>query len=776
MNQFPSPDQQPSLNPGAIPGLPSRAFPRDGSQTVVQSDYAVESPASDLPSGGLLEYWRIIQRRKGTVILVSLLGLIAGFLYTVPQTPIYQARTVIEIQGLNEDFLHMRDVNPNAANSAGWDPTIDLQTQVHILQSRALIASVAKKLSADTRPLAPVSSRLDAWRAILHLPGPKPVSARESLIAGAAGGLRIRNQQNTRLIEILCDSTNPQMAADFANTLSTEFIEQNLNARWQTTQHTGEWLARQMEDIKIKLEQSEEALQAYARATNLVITDEKENAADLKLKQLQEELSKAQDERITRQSRYELAARASADSLGEVLDDQSLQDVQGKLTDLHRQLAELTATFTADHPRVQKVQAQISSLEAVRSQARLNILGRIRNDFESAERREKLLATDYAAIAKVVSQQADKVSHYNILKREVDTNRQVYDSMLQRVKEAGIASALRASNISVVDPAVTPGAPYKPSLTNNTIIGLLSGLFFGVVLVVFLDRADRTIQEPGDAAFYLGVPELGIVPSASADPNRSSGVLPFMPQQAASSRSMALVSLQSTPSAMAESFRATLTSILFSGEEGKYPRVIVISSAAPKEGKTTLSTNLAVAVAAIHKRVLLIDADIRRPSIHRFFDFKNDVGLVDLLRSPQPIQAPLNGHARKTDILNLSVLTSGRPASGDPTLFHSARLGEIINLVREEYDMVVIDTPPMLNMSDARIIARHADGVVLVARANKTSRDSIKDAYRRFVSDGTRLLGTVLNDWNPKKSSRYGYYRYYDKYKHYYGSSKSKVG
>jgi capsular exopolysaccharide synthesis family protein len=239
---------------------------------------------------------------------------------------------------------------------------------------------------------------------------------------------------------------------------------------------------------------------------------------------------------------------------------------------------------------------------------------------------------------------------------------------------------------------------------------------------------------------------------------------------------MALVSLQTEPSAMAESFRATLTSILFSGENGRYPRVIVISSAAPREGKTTLATNLAVAVAAIHQRVLLIDADIRRPSIHRFFDLENDMGLVDLLRSPVPIQEPLNGHARKTDILNLSVLTTGRPTSGDPTLFHSSRLTEIVSLVRAEYDMVVIDTPPMLNMSDARVIARHADGVVLVARANKTSRDSIKDAYRRFLSDGTRLLGTVLNDWNPKKSRRYGYYSYYDKYKQYYGDSKSKTG
>ena len=558
MNQLPSPDLPMPIKPGLTPGLSINTSQRNSSPSLVPSDYTLDS-APNPPSGSLLEYWRVMQRRKGTVILVSLLGLIAGFLYTVPQTPIFQARTVIEIQGLNEDFLHMRDVNPNANTSSGWDPMVDLQTQVHMLQSRALISRVEKKLNNDTKPLSATSSRFDAWRAVLHLPQNQRATARQRVISEAANGLHLRAQPNTRLVEILCDSTNAQMAADFANTLTTEFIEQTLEARWQATQHTGEWLARQMQDVKVKLERSEDALQAYARATNLVITDEKENATTFKLRQLQEELSKAQGERVSRQSRYELAAHASADSLAEVLDNTSLQSIQSKVTELHRQLAELSTSLTPSHPRVQKLQAQIATLEAARAQERINILGRIRNDFESAERRETLLAADYDATAKIVTAQADKVSHYNTLKREVDTNRQIYDSMLQRVKEAGIASALRASTINVVDPAIVPDAPYKPSLTTNTLVGLFSGIFLGAVLVVVLDRADRTVQEPGETAFYLGVPELGIIPSASADPMRKAGILPFITGHVAdSNRSMALSTTQSAPSALAESFRATL--------------------------------------------------------------------------------------------------------------------------------------------------------------------------------------------------------------------------
>lgn len=749
----------------------------DFSQRELQANLSLDefdAPGQgEAPGGGLLEYWRILQRRKGTVSLVACLGLLGGILYTLPQTPIFQARAVIEVQGVNEDFLAMKNVNPNAGTS-GYDPTIELQTQVQIMQSGAMLDRVRKKLLENRRPFTAVSNRLDAWRRVLHLPVKEKTGQRAAAIGAAASNLAVHVQTNTRLIEIRSDSTNPQVAADFVNTLATEFIEQSLEARWKTTQHTGEWLARQMQDMKVKLEKSEEAMQAYARSTNLVITDEKQDAASEKLKQLQEELSKAQSERIARQSRYELANHASVGSLAEVLDDVSLKDIQTKLTDLHRQSAELTSALTPANPKVVKVQAQITALESALHQERLNILGRIRSDFESAERREKLLASDYAAIAHTVAAQADKVTHYNTLKREVDTNRQMYDSILQRVKEAGIASALRASNISVVDPALVPGGPYKPNMGKNVMMGLLLGFLLGVGAVVFLDRADRSVQEPGDLSFYLGVPELGIVPSSSADPTRRTGMMPFAGRGLLdSSRSMALVTGQTGPSAMAEAFRATLTSIMFSGTNGTPPQVLVVSSASPKEGKTTLTTNLAIALAEVHKRVLLIDGDMRRPSIHRLFDLVNDHGLVDLLRRREPIQT-VNGFARPSGITNLSVMTTGRSIDGDPTLLHSTRLTELMQVARENYDVILFDTPPMLNMSDARVIARHSDGVILIARANRTSRDSIKDARRLFAEDRSRVIGAVLNDWNPKKSSRYSYYRYYEGYRQYYAAPKTE--
>ena len=558
------------------------------------------------------------------------------------------------------------------------------------------------------------------------------------------------------------------MAADFLNTLTNEYRAQNVENRWKATQYTGDWLTTQMEDLKIKLEHSEDTLQSYAAHSGLLITGEKDNVADDRVKQFQEELSKAQGERIDAQSRSENAAHAPGDSVPEVLDDASTMAIRTKVMDLRGQLADLSGTFTPEYSKVRNLQEQIDAYDAELAKERKTVISRIQNDYEMAKQREKLLQDQYDAAVLVVSQQADQVAHYNILKREVDTDREMYDSMLQRVKEASVAAALKASNINVVDPAVAPGGPYKPSASDNATLGLLFGLCFGVGLVVLLDRADRTIQEPGDMEALLGIAELGLVPSASTDPSRPRELLSGTAEEQSRARSMILLTTQRKNSALAESIHATLTSILYAGSAGQFPQVLVFSSPAPREGKTTISTNLAVALAEIHKRVLLIDADLRRPKLHHVFELNNDRGMVDLLRHIEPIQGSLDGHIRATAVPNLSVMTASRVGSGDPTLLHSSRLAEIVKLCRGLYDVVLIDTPPMLTMADARVVARHADGVVLVVRANQTSRDSLRDASRRFFEDGTHILGAILNDWNPKKSGRYGYYRYYSKYKHYY--------
>jgi capsular exopolysaccharide synthesis family protein len=743
-------------------------------------------PAEDNAAGGLLEYWRILMRHKGTLAMIACLGLLAAVLYTLPQTPIYMAGTTIEIQTMNADFMNMRQVNPVADTSSGdYYTGADIQTQIRLLQSTSLAQRVAAKVATRIPPQPPKpSSRIAAWRKALKLPGsaaqsPGPVQEE----AGAACSASASG--TTRIVEITCESTDPRAAAEYANTMVGEFIDQNLESRWQTTQRTGEWLSRQLDEMRIKLERSEDGLQSYARQSGLMFTAEKNSVSEEKLRQLQESLSKAQADRVARQSRYEVARSGNLATLSEISGEVGPKETQAKLIDLQRQMAELSSVYTPAHYKVKRIQAQVASLEESLRNERGSILARIRNDYEEAQRRERLLAADYANQARLVSTEAGKAIRYHILKREVDTNRQLYESMLQRVKESSIASAMRASNVRVVDAATAPSFPFKPRVVMNAMLGLLGGLFAGAAFIIARDRVDRTISEAGDANFYLNVPELGVIPNANVGAGKRSyfvrkpvagelaastggaasrQLVPAEGPEASLGNRIELVTLQKPMSILADSFRTTLTSILFSILSEQRPRVLVVTSANPGEGKTTVITNLAIALAEVSQRVLLIDGDLRKPRVHDIFELPNDAGFADLLRNKQ---AAHDGTAasfiRQTPIAGLSLLTSGRCQVAATNLLYSRHLPELLQRFAGEFDMILIDAPPMLQIPDARVLGRMADAVIMVVRAGKTTRDAAQAVRQRLAEDGTPLLGTILNDWNPRSSDG-GHYGKYEKY------------
>mgnify|MGYP000870268536 CR=1 FL=1 len=387
--------------------------------------------------------------------------------------------------------------------------------------------------------------------------------------------------------------------------------------------------------------------------------------------------------------------------------------------------------------------------------------------------------------AKTVTGEGEKSIQYNILKREVDSNRQLYDAMLQRLKESSIASALKASNVRVVDPATAPNSPYKPSKSKNTGLGLVAGLFLGIAFIVIRERADRTLRAPGDTQHWLNIPELGAIPAARAElsrdmlyykrkkelPARSEDPSLLSAESSRLPERVELVTLQHKPSIMAEAFRTVLTSILFMGENDARPRVLVFTSAGPAEGKSTVASNLAIALAEIHYRVLLIDADLRKPRIHEIFQITNDKGLTDILRERTLNADRFHGIIQETNVPDLFVLPSGPPTSAAANLLFSGKMPELLARLKKDFDMVLIDTPPMLQMADARVIGRIADGVILVTRAGKTTRDAAVAASQRFNEDQTRVLGTILTHWNPKASPN-GYYGY-SQASYYYHQSQS---
>ncbi len=465
-----------------------------------------------------------------------------------------------------------------------------------------------------------------------------------------------------------------------------------------------------------------------------------------------------------------MAVTSPAGSVPDVQDDVSLKSLDTTLETLQTKLAQLTVTYTANHAEVRRVQAQIDAAKAASETAKRNILTRIRKDFDAAKRREALLVAAYASQAHVVSGQAEETARYALLKRDVDASRQMYDTLQQRLKEASIAAAMRANNIRVVDKADTPGSPYKPNVRQRATVGLLFGLVCGIGFAVLRERADRTLQDPGDITYYLGLPELGVVPSGDLlDGGRGRKALPVH-RGGPGGHHFELISWRQNQSLLAESFRTTLTSILFWYRNGQRPRVLVLTSASPKEGKTTVVSNLGIALAEIKQRVLVIDADMRKPRLHKVFDIENTHGLSNLLLESNPIDArQLEEECWATPIQGLFVLPSGNARTQASTLLHSQRLSELMALAREKFDSVIIDTPPMVNIADARVLGRLSDALILVVRSGSTTRDAALLAKTRFAEDGTPVLGTILNHWNPKTPG-YGYYKYYYAgYYHYYG-------
>lgn len=784
---------RPSLPPpSALLALSRPGQPPPAPVEVQSYGYGPEAAEEDSPSA-LLEYARLLLRNKGTLVLIACLGLLAATLYTLPQTPVFRAGTTIEIQTLNADFMNTRQLNPvNDSTASDYWSGADIQTQLRLLQSTSLTQRVAAKVAArfPARPAQP-PSRFAAWRKALKLPNssPAPDAAPEPIGAGCTASA----VETTRIVQIFCESPDPNVAAEYANTTVKEFNDQNLESRWQATQRTGEWLSTQLDDMRIRLERSEDSLQSYALQSGLMFTAEKNSVSEEKLRQLQQALSNAQADRVAKQSRYEVVRNGSVASMAQVSGENGPQATQGKLTDLYRQMAELSSVYTPSHYKVKRIQAQIASLEASLEKERATILDRIRGEFEQAQRRERLLAADYANQARLVSTEAGKAIRYNILKREVDTNRQLYESMLQRVKESSIASAVRASNVRVVDAAVPPRFPYKPRVVYNAVIGLLGGLIAGAAFIIARDRVDRTIQDAGDANFYLNVPELGVIPNANvgvgkrsyslrkrpavelaslADGAPARDLIPAETSEQQLAPRLELVTFQKQMSILADSFRTTLTSILFSSQNGRRPRTLVVSSAHPGEGKTTISSNLAIALAEVSQRVLLIDGDLRRPRVHEVFELPNDIGFADLLRDPESTRdGAANAAIHATPIAGLSVLPSGRCHVAATNLLYSRHLPELLERFAAEFDMILIDAPPMLNIPDARVLGRMTDGVILVVRANKTTRDAAQAVRRRLHEDGTPLLGTILNDWDPHASSggyygKYGKYGSYEKYYH----------
>ncbi len=734
----------------------------------------------ELPSqeSAIGESIRILIKRKWVIIttLVTIFSVVA--IASLKMTPVYEASGTIEI---NKPDASLNFQNSATFNVDYYDPT-ELETELKILQSDILATQVVRELNLDRRPeiagqAPPPASSID----LTSDPLSSDPSRASAVVGSFKSNLKVALSPNTRIIEVHYRSPDPQMAANIVNTLMQTYVENNFKARFESTMQASDWLSKQLVDLQMKVETSQEKLVRYQKEHEILGTDEKQNIITEKLDELNKDLTTAESDRMDKEALYRLVQSGDPDTVAanaanlqdgpsaSMNASQFLDGLRAKEADLKIQIADLNTQFGPAYPKLSQLNNQVKEVDAQIQAENKKIIAKIRGQYVAALQVENMLR---GALEKQ-KQEANKLNEsaieYSLLKRDVDTNRQLYEGLLQKMKEAGVSAGLKSNNFRIVDSARPPLSPIEPNIPRNLMFAVLLGLASGIGLAFLLEGLDNTVRTTEQAQVISALPSLGMIPLGSKSARE--GANPKRLVIASSKEAVELVTQVRPQSQMAESYRALRTSLLLSNL-GAPPKVIMVTSALPQEGKTTTSINTAVVLAQKGVRVLLIDADLRRPSIHKTLGMGPHSGLSNVLTGSTKLE---NAITRTAVLPNLFVLPAGTPPPNPAELLASPNMRDVLNQLREEYDHIVIDTPPSLSVTDAVVLSPRADAVVLVIRSGQTTKQALRRSRDILTQVNAKVVGVLLNAVDLSSPDYYYYYEYQGKYARYYRDEDSQA-
>ncbi len=716
----------------------------------------------------LREYLRVLIKRKWMVTAVVVGIFMAVAIASLRQTPVYEASGQIVVNKADSNLITFKDSMP----VVDYYDQSDLDTEVRILQSDLLALQVIRALNLDKRP--EFGGHSDQKQANLVADPLQGDSSRISaLLGGFRGHLRVALIPNTRIIEIHYSSTDPQLAASAVNTLAATYVEQNFKTKFDSTMQASNWLSSQLVDLQMKVETSQEKLVRYQKEHEILGTDEKTNIITEKLDELNKEMTAAESDRMQKEAVYrqtqtndpdEIAAAIIADTTGNGTTATSglLDKLREQQVGLRIQVAELSSQFGPSYPKVIQLNNQIKEIDHQMQSEMNKAVDHLKGQYLAALQRENMLRGSFEKQKQEANKLNESAIEYSILKRDLDTNRTLYEGLLEKLKEAGVTAGLKSNNFRIINAARVPTSPSEPNIPRNLAFALVLGIVSGVGLAFMLENMDNTVRTPEQATALSLLPSLGMIPlgSKSASYGGSGKRLALT----ASKEVVETVTQVRPQSQMAESYRALRTSLLLSNL-GAPPKVIMITSARPQEGKTTTSINTAIVLAQKGVRVLLIDADLRRPSIHKTLGMGPRSGLSNVLTGSATVQQTIT----TSPILpNLFIMPAGTPPPNPAELLASSNMRDLILELREQYDHIVIDTPPTLSVTDAVVLSPRADATILVIRSGHTTKQALRRSRDILMQVNAHVAGVLLNAVDLTSPDYYYYYEYQGKYGAYY--------
>lgn len=728
----------------------------DSSLPTLASQPQNADPIPFVPQEGTISFRYIIAAIRSNLVLIGaiiLASLAAAVIITLLQTPRFKAMASIQINNASNSVLGkgQDDDSSNETQGSASDTDRFLKTQVGVLQSNSLAMRVIQRLNlmqnqrfftAQGRPF-PAATVSDTAK-------------RDLIFKLMAKNMDVSLPHDSRIATITYTSNDPAVSAELANAFASEFIQMNLKRKFDSSSYARDFLQGQLQQTKVKLEESEKALNGYARQAGIIRVqnvggdpDGKVSAAgqsvtSASLLQLNQAANDAKARRIQAESRWQAINSGPLLSASEVMANQGIGNLLTQRATLESSLADDRARHLDDYPTVRsKVQALVALNRLIQASAN-NIRNGIKAEYDAAVKTERDLDQQVEKAKSSTLNEQDSNVQFSLLAREVDTNRQVYDGLLQRFKDLNASAGITISNVSIVDLAEPPLRPFSPNIFYNLAIGFAFSLVLVIIVVGVKDQFDDSIRIPEDIETKLGVTLLGVVPrSRSMNPSDE---------------------LNDPKSSVSEAYNSLRGSLTYSTSKG-LPRTLLITSAQASEGKSTTTAALAAGLARIGKTVILFDGDLRRPTMHRQIDYDNAQGLSTLLTSNMSLMDVVH----PTQQPGMSVVTSG-PVPPSPTeLLASTRMRDVLNEAARHFDVVMIDSPPVLGLADAPMLAALVDGVIFVVEADRSRHGSLKAALRRLRAVRQNILGGVLTKFDPLRSgNRYSSYYGYEYYQYNY--------